>query len=498
MPTVLRSLDWAEWNEAAFAHAGRENIPVFLYLHAVWSAPCRHLEQNILADPSLAGFVGEHFVPIRVDVDVRPDIADRYGLGSWPSVLVLTPEGDILTGGQALDPSRLVGALSRVFAVFRTRRAELRAVAQSAGAPWTQATRSEEPIDRDAPASFLRSMAEQVDRSSDRQGGDEWLHPVTLEALVQISSRVVDPDARTLVNVLIDQFVAALHDTGGHDVVHAFRMPIPMAPEGSVALLAPNASGLALLSEAASVLGRADLREPAMRLASFIADTLRHPGGGFVHGRRDAGMDASGDMSEDEDSSRTRPDAVDRRRFVDGNAAAAQAFLRAARVFDEPFCGEQAGRAIDHVLNATYERQRGLAHLLDPEPRLRGLLGDQVTAASAFLEAFDASGMRVYLDLAEELMRGVLRVYGQAQWGALQDRASTADTPSIGLLNHPFFPFSLNCLAARVLVRLSSRTQDVDFVARARDVLSACCSLPPATPVDEAHYALAVLELADA
>ena len=52
--------------------------------------------------PMSIAAVADTTVPVRVDADLRPDIGDRYGLGHWPSLLVLTPEGHVLTGGTHL------------------------------------------------------------------------------------------------------------------------------------------------------------------------------------------------------------------------------------------------------------------------------------------------------------------------------------------------------------------------------------------------------------
>ena len=64
-------------------------------------------------------------VPVQVDVGERADIAERYGLGAWPSLLLLTPDGDVLTGGTWAGPGRLLEVLERVHTTWRQRRAEL-------------------------------------------------------------------------------------------------------------------------------------------------------------------------------------------------------------------------------------------------------------------------------------------------------------------------------------------------------------------------------------
>ena len=56
--------------------------------------------------------------PIRVDPDRRPDIAERYSLGGWPTTAFLTPDGDVLGGGTFIDRHRLADVLRRVSAVF--------------------------------------------------------------------------------------------------------------------------------------------------------------------------------------------------------------------------------------------------------------------------------------------------------------------------------------------------------------------------------------------
>src|SRR5262245_16610493 len=105
MRTAERPVAWEAWGDAALERARRDDLPVFLFLFASWSEACVALEDHVLASPPVALLLTTAFVTIKVNVDERPDIADRYGLGDWPSLLVLTPEGDVLTGGRDPDPA---------------------------------------------------------------------------------------------------------------------------------------------------------------------------------------------------------------------------------------------------------------------------------------------------------------------------------------------------------------------------------------------------------
>jgi len=60
----------------------------------------------------IAGIINEHYVPVKVDRDERPDIDRRYqdavmritGNGGWPLTAFLTPEGKIFFGGTYFPP----------------------------------------------------------------------------------------------------------------------------------------------------------------------------------------------------------------------------------------------------------------------------------------------------------------------------------------------------------------------------------------------------------
>ena len=76
------------------------------------------MDSATFADTEVAALVTAHFVAIRVDPDRRPDIAERYSLGGWPTTAFLTPDGDVLGGGTFIERQRLADVLRRVSAAF--------------------------------------------------------------------------------------------------------------------------------------------------------------------------------------------------------------------------------------------------------------------------------------------------------------------------------------------------------------------------------------------
>ena len=72
---------WREWGEDAFAAAREGDRPVLLDIGAAWCHWCHVMDGESYEDASLAGFLNEHFVCIKVDRDERPDDGPIAGVG---------------------------------------------------------------------------------------------------------------------------------------------------------------------------------------------------------------------------------------------------------------------------------------------------------------------------------------------------------------------------------------------------------------------------------
>ena len=110
-PTAVR---WLPWSAVAFERARAEGKVILLSLHAAWSHACHDMDAACYVDHSIAEEINNRFVPVRVDADRRPDIAERYDLGGLPTTAFLDGDGNILGGGTFVPPQRLRDALTRV------------------------------------------------------------------------------------------------------------------------------------------------------------------------------------------------------------------------------------------------------------------------------------------------------------------------------------------------------------------------------------------------
>lgn len=110
-------IHWYEWGEEAFAAARQQNKPILLDIGAVWCHWCHVMDRESYDDPEVAHIVNQHFVPIKVDRDERPDIDSRYqaaisaisGQGGWPLTAFLTSEGKPFYGGTYFPPDDRYG-----------------------------------------------------------------------------------------------------------------------------------------------------------------------------------------------------------------------------------------------------------------------------------------------------------------------------------------------------------------------------------------------------
>ena len=100
-------VDWYPWGQEALARARAENKPIFLSIGYSTCHWCHVMEEESFEDDTVAAFLNEHFISIKVDREQRPDLDAIYidavsALGSstgWPLTVFLTPSLEPFYGG---------------------------------------------------------------------------------------------------------------------------------------------------------------------------------------------------------------------------------------------------------------------------------------------------------------------------------------------------------------------------------------------------------------
>jgi hypothetical protein len=138
-------IDWHEWGDVAFERAKAEDKPILLDIGAVWCHWCHVIDRESYENVEIAKIINEHFVPVKVDRDERPDVDSRYqsaisavsGQGGWPLTGFLLPDGKPFYGGTYFPPEDQMGrpgfrrVLLAVADSYRNKRADLERAANS-------------------------------------------------------------------------------------------------------------------------------------------------------------------------------------------------------------------------------------------------------------------------------------------------------------------------------------------------------------------------------
>ena len=131
-------VDWYPWGPEALAKAQSDVKPIFLSIGYAACHWCHVMEHESFEDEQTARYLNDHFVPIKVDREERPDLDAIYmeavqamtGRGGWPMSVFLTPDGKPFYGGTYFPNSARYGmpsfrdVLEGVAEVWSDRRGE--------------------------------------------------------------------------------------------------------------------------------------------------------------------------------------------------------------------------------------------------------------------------------------------------------------------------------------------------------------------------------------
>jgi uncharacterized protein len=133
-------VDWYPWGEEALERAKAENKPILLSIGYSACHWCHVMERESFENEQIARLMNEHFVPIKVDREERPDLDQIYmdavqlitGRGGWPLTVFLTPDGKPFFGGTYFPPEDRAGmpgfgrVLQAVAQAYRNQAQEIR------------------------------------------------------------------------------------------------------------------------------------------------------------------------------------------------------------------------------------------------------------------------------------------------------------------------------------------------------------------------------------
>jgi uncharacterized protein YyaL (SSP411 family) len=215
-------VDWYPWGPEALARARQLDRPIFLSIGYSACHWCHVMEHESFENEEIARLLNEHFVPIKVDREERPDLDQVYmaavqmltGQGGWPMSVFLTPDLRPFTGGTYFPPDDRYGrpGFKRVLLTlidwWRTRRGEIDRAAGDL-TDHLQGLGRLPAGEGDLGPDLLRRAADGLARAFDsRYGGfgaaPKFPHPMDLRVLLRAWARFGDEQALHMVRVTLD------------------------------------------------------------------------------------------------------------------------------------------------------------------------------------------------------------------------------------------------------------------------------------------------------
>lgn len=375
-------VDWRPWSAEVFELARREDKPVFLsigYSSCHW---CHVMEHESFEDAEVARLLNEHFIPVKVDREERPDVDEIYmratqimtGRGGWPNSVWLDASRRPFFCGTYFpkhDRGGHPGFLNLLHGLDEAWRTRPHDVEEQA-ARVAEALRSLENLPaaatapraaRDLLADAMRSLQRRFDPRHGGFDGAPKFPPHAALSLLLRAAENGDP-----LSPMVDATLDAMALGGIHDHVgggfHRYATDAEWFLPHFEKMLYDNAQLAGLYARAFHATGREDLRRVATGICDWVLRELRHPDGGFF-----SALDADTSAGEGVYYLWTRDEVLRILGPDDGPAFADLFQISAAGNHHDEATGERTRFSIAHL--RAFPAENALARAERCLPRLR-------------------------------------------------------------------------------------------------------------------------------
>ena len=290
---------WFPWGEEALEKSRDEDKPILLsvgYSACHW---CHVMERESFENDEIAALMNEHFIPVKVDREERPDIDEIYmnavqmmtGSGGWPLTVFLTPRLKPFYGGTYFPPDDRLGrpgfksVLTELARVYEQERGRIQETSEALTArlqTLSSTTRSAEIL---TGAVIGRAARELGARFDAREGGfstaPKFPPSGSLSLLLRHQRTSRNPEELHMVELTLDKMAAGgMYDQlggGFHRYSTDERWLVPHFEK----MLYDNALLVPVYLEAHQVTGKSEYRRIARESLEWVLREMQDDTGGY-------------------------------------------------------------------------------------------------------------------------------------------------------------------------------------------------------------------------
>ncbi len=294
-------VNWYAWGDEAFATAVKLGRPVLLSVGYSTCHWCHVMEEESFEDEEIARYLNQHYVAVKVDREVRPDVDEAYmavvqaltGNGGWPMTVWLTPDRQPFYGGTYFPPRD--GARGDRVGFLTLLRRLHEGFAADPVAILTQATGIVEHVRRQASVApgtelpgvdVVHAAVKRWTAAFDAvhggfHGAPKFPMPPTLDFLLRYHRRSGDAQALAMVTLTLERMA----DGGIYDHVgggfHRYATDAAWQVPHFEKMLYDNAQLARLYVAAYQATARPSFARVAREILDYVAREMTAPGGGF-------------------------------------------------------------------------------------------------------------------------------------------------------------------------------------------------------------------------
>ena len=429
---------WRDWSEATFERAAHEQKFVIVSLQSWWCPWCHAMNKETWNDPEVRAELKDHFIPVYVDQDSRPDISQRYERWGWPATIIFGPDGtEIVKLRGFYSPKFLIPVLKE------TVKDPSPVNYGDLGGPERERTLSTGLGDAQRNA-ILAFMAKAYDQANGGWSKSKLVDGPTLGWFLD-RAKAGDAEAAERIKRTLTAMTALIDKESG-GISQVTLAPDWSKPSLEFPMFAQQAA-LTAYARAAVLFNDLAYRAAADRIYGFLKSTLAGPGGGFY---------ASMGMAEGQPG-------VDKRQYARETGQAIQGIAAYYDATGDKAALALAVAAADWALRERGTTSGGFRHA--GQDKGGPYLADNVEMGTALLALHRSTGERKWLAMAMTTGNSIAATFIDPKTGGFIASAS----PDAKHLPKPIKQREDNVTATRFFTLLASYSGD----ARYREIAEA-------------------------